>query len=141
MISVDYYSNEIPGLPLDSLVNTLPVLVETEGFDLGEITIIFCTDEELLELNKQHLSHDYFTDIITFNYNDGKTLSGDLFVSTDRILDNAKQLEVPFTEELHRVCYHGVLHLLGYNDKTDADCLLMREKENYYLNKLFHVKQ
>jgi len=141
MISVDYYSNEIPGLPLDSLVNTLPVLVESEGCDLGEITIIFCTDEELLELNKQHLSHDYFTDIITFNYNDGKTLSGDLFVSTDRILDNAKQLEVPFTEELHRVCYHGVLHLVGYNDKTDADCLLMREKENYYLNKLFHVKQ
>ena len=141
MISVDYYSNEIPGLPLDSLVQTLPVLVETEGCDLGEITIIFCTDEELLELNKQHLSHDYFTDIITFNYNDGKTLSGDLFVSTDRILDNAKQLEVPFTEELHRVCYHGVLHLVGYNDKTDADCLLMREKENYYLNKLFHVKQ
>lgn len=141
MISVDYYSNEIPGLPLDSLVNTLPVLVETEGFDLGEITIVFCTDEELLELNKQHLSHDYFTDIITFNYNDGKTLSGDLFVSTDRILDNAKQLEVPFTEELHRVCYHGVLHLVGYNDKTDTDCLLMREKENYYLNKLFHVKQ
>lgn len=141
MISIDYYSNEIPGLPLDSLVNTLPVLVETEGCDLGEITIIFCTDEELLELNKQHLSHDYFTDIITFNYNDGKTLSGDLFVSTDRILDNAKQLEVPFTEELHRVCYHGVLHLVGYNDKTDADCLLMREKENYYLNKLFHVKQ
>jgi len=141
MISVDYYSNEIPGLPLDSLVQTLPVLVETEGCDLGEITIIFCTDEELLELNKQHLSHDYFTDIITFNYNDGKTLSGDLFVSTDRILDNAKKLEVPFTEELHRVCYHGVLHLVGYNDKTDADCLLMREKENYYLNKLFHVKQ
>ncbi len=141
MISVDYYSNEIPGLPLDSLVNTLPVLVETEGCDLGEITIVFCTDEELLELNKQHLSHDYFTDIITFNYNDGKTLSGDLFVSTDRILDNAKQLEVPFIEELHRVCYHGVLHLVGYNDKTDADCLLMREKENYYLNKLFHVKQ
>lgn len=141
MISVDYYSNEIPGLPLDSLVNTLPVLVESEGCNLGEITIIFCTDEELLELNKQHLSHDYFTDIITFNYNDGKTLSGDLFVSTDRILDNAKQMEVPFTEELHRVCYHGVLHLVGYNDKTDADCLLMREKENYYLNKLFHVKQ
>jgi len=141
MISVDYYSNEIPGLPLDSLVNTIPVLVETEGCYLGEITIIFCTDEELLELNKQHLSHDYFTDIITFNYNDGKTLSGDLFVSTDRIFDNAKQLEVPFIEELHRVCYHGVLHLVGYNDKTDADCLRMREKENYYLNKLFHVKQ
>ena len=141
MISIDYYSNEIPGLPLDSLVNTLPVLVETEGCDLGEITIIFCTDEELLELNKQHLSHDYFTDIITFNYNDGKMLSGDLFVSTDRILDNAKQLNVPFMEELHRVCYHGVLHLVGYNDKTDADCVLMREKENYYLNKLFHVKQ
>ena len=141
MISVDYYSNEIPGLPLDSLVNTLPVLVETEGCDLGEITIIFCTDEELLELNKQHLSHDYFTDIITFNYNDGKMLSGDLFVSTDRILDNAKQLNVPFMEELHRVCYHGVLHLVGYNDKTAEECLVMRAKENFYLTKLFHVKQ
>lgn len=141
MISVDYYSNEIPGLPIHSLVNTLPILVETEGCEVGDITIIFCTDEELLELNRQHLSHDYFTDIITFNYNQGKTLSGDLFVSTDRILDNSKELEVSFEEELHRVCYHGVLHLVGYNDKTDADSLLMREKENFYLNKLFHVKQ
>ena len=141
MISVDYYSNEIPGLPIDSLVNTLPTLVKTEGYDLGEITIIFCTDEELLELNRQHLSHDYFTDIITFNYNEESTISGDLFVSTDRILDNAKQLEVPFTEELHRVCYHGVLHLVGYNDKTAEECLVMRAKENFYLTKLFHVKQ
>lgn len=141
MISIDYYSNEIPGLPIQSLVNTLPVLVEIEGCEVGDITIIFCTDEELLELNRQHLSHDYFTDIITFNYNQGKMLSGDLFVSTDRILDNSKELEVSFEEELHRVCYHGVLHLVGYNDKTDADSLLMREKENFYLNKLFHVKQ
>ena len=117
------------------------MLVKTEGYDLGEITIIFCTDEELLELNRQHLSHDYFTDIITFNYNEESTISGDLFVSTDRILYNAKQLEVPFTEELHRVCYHGVLHLVGYNDKTAEECLVMRAKENFYLTKLFHVKQ
>lgn len=141
MISIDFYSKEFSGLPIDSLVNTLPMLVKTEGYDLGEITIIFCTDDELLELNRLHLSHDYFTDIITFNYNEESTISGDLFVSVDRVMDNATQVNVSFTEELHRVCYHGVLHLAGYNDKTDEECIVMRAKENFYLTKLFHVKQ
>ncbi|MFM7595017.1 MAG: rRNA maturation RNase YbeY [Flavobacteriales bacterium] len=141
MISIDFYSEEISNLPISSLVNTLPELISNEGCSLGEITLIFCTDDELLEINKTHLSHDYYTDIITFNYNEGSCLSGDLFISTDRVSDNATQLNVSFFEELHRVCYHGVLHLVGYNDKTEEESMVMRTKENFYLTKLFHVKQ
>jgi rRNA maturation RNase YbeY len=141
MIFIEYFSDEISGLPIDSITETLPVLVSLESFELGDITLIFCTDEELLAINKEHLSHDYYTDIITFNYNTDSLLSGDLFISVDRITDNAMQLGVSLEEELHRVCFHGVLHLLGYNDKTPNEIDAMRQKENFYLNKLFHVKQ
>ena len=140
MISIEYLSNEIAGLPIDSITETLPVLVSLESRELGDITLIFCTDEELLAINKEHLDHDYYTDIITFNYNNDSIISGDLFISVDRIKDNATQLGVSMEEELHRVCYHGVLHLVGYNDKTDQEIEVMRAKENFYLNKLFHVK-
>jgi rRNA maturation RNase YbeY len=140
MISIEYFSNEITGLPIDSITETLPVLVSFESRELGDITLIFCTDEELLAINKEHLDHDYYTDIITFNYNNDSIVSGDLFISVDRIKDNATQMDVSMEEELHRVCYHGVLHLVGYNDKTDQEIELMRAKENFYLNKLFHVK-
>jgi rRNA maturation RNase YbeY len=140
MISIEYFSNEITGLPIDSITETLPVLVSLESRELGDITLIFCTDEELLAINKEHLDHDYYTDIITFNYNNDSIVSGDLFISVDRIKDNATQLAVSMEEELHRVCYHGVLHLVGYNDKTDQEIEVMRAKENFYLNKLFHVK-
>jgi len=140
MISIEYFSNEIAGLPFDSITETLPVLVSLESRELGDITLIFCTDEELLAINKEHLDHDYYTDIITFNYNNDSIISGDLFISVDRIKDNATQLGVSMEEELHRVCYHGVLHLVGYNDKTDQEIEVMRAKENFYLNKLFHVK-
>jgi rRNA maturation RNase YbeY len=113
MISIEYFSNEIAGLPIDSITETLPVLVSFESRELGDITLIFCTDEELLAINKEHLDHDYYTDIITFNYNNDSIISGDLFISVDRIKDNATQLAVSMEEELHRVCYHGVLHLVG----------------------------
>jgi rRNA maturation RNase YbeY len=141
MIFIEYFSNEISGLPIDSITETLPVLVSLESFELGDITLIFCTDEELLAINKEHLAHDYYTDIITFNYNTDSLISGDLFISVDRVTDNAMQLGVSLEEELHRVCFHGVLHLLGYNDKTPNEIGAMRQKENFYLNKLFHVKQ
>ena len=140
MISIEYYSEEIPGLPLASLVSSLPLLISEESYVLGNITLVFCTDDELLELNKEHLSHDYYTDIITFDFTEGKALGGDLFISVERVRDNAKTLQVTFEEELHRVCYHGVLHLLGYNDKSATEISIMRDKENYYLTKLFHVK-
>ncbi|MEY3048466.1 MAG: hypothetical protein RL365_504 [Bacteroidota bacterium] len=140
MISIEFFSNEITGLPFDSITETLPVLVSLESRELGDITLIFCTDEELLAINKEHLDHDYYTDIITFNYNHDSIVSGDLFISVDRIKDNASLLSVSMEEELHRVCYHGVLHLVGYNDKTAEEIEIMRTKENFYLNKLFHVK-
>jgi rRNA maturation RNase YbeY len=141
MIFIEYFSDEISGLPIDAITKTLPVLVSLESFELGDITLIFCTDEELLAINKEHLAHDYYTDIITFNYNTDSLISGDLFISVDRVTDNAMQLGVSLEEELHRVCFHGVLHLLGYNDKTPNEIDAMRQKENFYLNKLFHVKQ
>lgn len=140
MISFSFISREYSDLPFDSLQSSIPWITEQEGKDLADISIIFCSDEELLSMNQKHLNHDYYTDIITFDYSSDSYISGDLFVSVDRISDNAEVEGVSFTEELHRVVFHGVLHLLGYNDKEEQDVLLMREKENFYLAKLFHVK-
>ena len=109
-------------------------LVENEGKQLGELGIIFCSDQYLLEMNRKYLQHDYFTDIITFNYNENQVVKGDLFISSERVKDNAEKYAVNFRQELYRVIYHGLLHLTGYDDKTDEERLLMREKENYYLS-------
>lgn len=140
MISFSFISREYSDLPIDSLQSSIPWITEQEGKDLADISIIFCSDEELLAMNQKHLNHDYYTDIITFDYSSDSYISGDLFVSVERVSDNAEAEGVSFTEELHRVVYHGILHLLGYNDKEEQDVLLMREKENFYLAKLFHVK-
>lgn len=107
--------------------------IQNEGYSLENINIIFTSDDFLLEINREHLNHDYYTDIITFNYNDGKSVSSDLYISIDRVKDNAKTQKTTFTNEIHRVIIHGVLHLIGYNDKTDQEKKRMREKENYYL--------
>jgi len=120
----------------DFIKNQLQQLIIEEGKEPGDISVIFCSDEYLLEMNKKHLQHDYYTDIITFNYVDDLLISGDLFVSTDRIKDNAVKFGVAFLEELYRVIFHGVLHLIGYNDKTEAEQKMMRQKENYYLAKV-----
>ncbi len=109
-------------------------LVENEGMMLGEIGIIFCSDQYLLQMNKKYLNHDYFTDIITFNYNEKKYVQGDLFISVDRIRENAVSFGVSIREELFRVIFHGLLHLTGYDDKTKKEKELMRGKENYYLS-------
>lgn len=108
-------------------------LVNNENYSLGDFSIIFCSDKYLLEINKKYLNHDYYTDIITFNYNEGKLISGDLFISIDRILENAHNFAVSNAHELLRVIFHGTLHLVGYNDKTEEEIKIMREKENYYL--------
>lgn len=101
----------------------------------GSINFIFCSDDYLLEINKKYLQHDTFTDIITFDYSvsDGP-ISGDVFISIDRVKENAKQFQTPFVNELHRVMIHGVLHLAGYKDKTSEEKKLMRSKEDYYLS-------
>lgn len=110
-------------------------LILEEGKKLGEITYVFCDDVYLLKVNQDYLQHDYYTDIITFDYVKGKTISGDIFVSLQRISDNASTLSNSFEKELQRVIAHGVLHLCGYKDKTEEEEKLMRSKEDYYLSK------
>ena len=99
----------------------------------GDIVLIFCSDEYLLEINKKHLNHNYYTDIITFDYCVENIVSGDLYISIDRVKENAKTFNDSFINELSRVVIHGVLHLCGYNDKTEADQKNMRNLENKYL--------
>ena len=110
--------------------------IQNENKQTGEINVIFCSDEHLLKMNVEHLNHDFYTDIITFDYSENNIVSGDLFISKDRVEDNANQFNVSFDQEIHRVIIHGVLHLLVYNDKTEEEQKQMREKENFYLDKL-----
>ncbi len=114
-------------------------ILESEDFTLGQIDYIFCSDEYLLKLNQEYLNHDTFTDIITFDYTNGRTVSGDVFISTDRVQENATSFEVDFGNELLRVMSHGVLHLMGYGDKTEGDRKIMRSKEEEKM-KMFHVE-
>lgn len=108
--------------------------LENEGFTLGEINYIFCSDNYILEINKDYLNHNYFTDIITFNYNEGKKVNADIFISIDTVKSNANSRKIDFDNELHRVMVHGILHLVGYNDKTSTQQIEMTSKEDYYLN-------
>tara|TARA_B110000014_G_C19947885_1_gene490495 strand:+ start:403 stop:810 length:408 start_codon:yes stop_codon:yes gene_type:complete len=99
----------------------------------GDILFVFCNDKYLLKKNIQFLNHDTYTDVITFDYCSDSIINGDIFISTERVKENAKNLEVDFFNELNRVMVHGLLHLLGYKDKTELDAKLMREKEDFYL--------
>ena len=117
----------------------IETIVESENKILGEISYIFCDDEYLHSINMQYLNHDTLTDIISFDYTEGDIISGDIFVSIERVEDNAKDFNVSFDEELKRVLAHGVLHYCGYKDKSDEDALLMRTKEEEKI-KLFHVE-
>ncbi len=112
----------------------LRLVAESEVRRLGNINIIFCSDNYILDINMRYLQHDYFTDIITFDYCEKKVLNGDLFISIDSVRDNAEFYGVDFYEELNRVMVHGILHLIGYDDHTDDDIATMRSKENYYLD-------
>ena len=107
-----------------------------EAKTLGEITYVFCSDEYLHKINFEHLNHDTFTDIITFNYCDGDIINSDIFISIDRVKENAKIFQTTFQNELNRVIIHGILHLVGYDDKNDTDKELMRAKEDFYLSLL-----
>lgn len=115
-------------------------VINSENKSLGEISYIFCDDEYLLEINKQYLNHDYYTDIISFDYTDNEVVSGDIFVSIDRVKENALEYNVSFDNELKRVIIHGVLHFCGFKDKTQEEERVMRLKEEEKIN-LFHVKQ
>jgi probable rRNA maturation factor len=117
----------------------LSEVISSEIKDEGEINYIFCDDEYLLEINQQYLSHDTLTDIISFDYSVGNELQGDIFISIDRVRENALDFNVAFDEELRRVMAHGILHYCGYKDKSADDERLMRQKEEEKM-KMFHVK-
>lgn len=112
----------------------LKFVAGSEARQLGDINIIFCSDNYLLDINLRYLGHDYFTDIVTFDYCEGGKLSGDLFISLDSVRENAAFYGAGFSDELDRVIVHGLLHLIGYDDHTPAQQEQMREKENYYLS-------
>ena len=116
-------------------------LIITEDKKPGDISYIFCDDDYLLKVNQDYLDHDYYTDVITFDYVKGKTISGDIFVSLPRILENADLLAQDFEREFRRVLAHGVLHLCGYKDKSESDAREMREKEEFYLAKFSDLQR
>jgi len=118
-----------------ALTQWLTAVAQNEGQALGEIAYIFCSDEHLRNINVEYLDHDYYTDIITFPY-DGAAVQGDMFISAERVADNAATNGVPFRHELCRVMVHGLLHLLGYGDKTEAEIEVMRSKEDEHLSAL-----
>lgn len=114
----------------------IKAVAETYGKSTGDIAYIFCSDEKILEVNRQYLHHDYYTDIITFDYTEGDRISGDLFISLDTVRTNAGQFNTPYETELHRVIIHGILHLCGINDKGPGEREIMEAAENRALGML-----
>ena len=124
----------------DAISSWISNVILSENKKEGEINYIFCDDDYLLTINLEHLNHDTLTDIISFDYSIGNELHGDIFISIERVVDNAADFKVSFEEELRRVMVHGVLHYSGYKDKTEEDAALMRSKEEEKLA-MFHVEQ
>ncbi|TLF46508.1 rRNA maturation RNase YbeY [Maribacter aurantiacus] len=120
--------------------NWVSKIVTTEGYSIGDLNYIFCDDSYLLEINQKYLRHDTLTDIITFDYTTGKTMSADIYISTERVQENAVSYQVTFENELLRVMSHGILHLAGYKDKKEEHKKEMRLKEEEKI-KMFHVEQ
>ena|SRR5690554_1187636 len=133
---IEFQFLDVPELNLDYIQEWYNRVAEEEGKRLGVLTIVLGSDEWLLEQNRFFLQHDYYTDIITFDYCENNFLSGDLLISLDRVDDNAKQYNVSRETELNRVLIHGLLHLCGYGDKSKKEAELMRKKEDYYLSLL-----
>jgi len=118
----------------EQISNWLSGVIKSENRKEGEINYVFCDDEYLHKLNVEFLNHDTLTDIISFDYSVGKELHGDIFISTERVKENANDFNENFETELKRVMVHGMLHYCGYKDKSEEEALTMRDKENYYLN-------
>ena len=142
-----YFSNADVDFSLENtslLKKWIFEVIKSYNKRLGRITYLFCSDEYVYNANVKFLDHDTFTDIITFDYVEGDMISGDILISVDRVGENAKSFSPSFEQELHRVIIHGVLHLLGFKDKTDADAAVMRQKENdslSLLSAMFHEEQ
>ena len=138
MISFNY-ENDFELSNEDQIATWISQVILSENKKEGEINYIFCDDDYLLNLNEQYLDHDTLTDIISFDYSVGNEIHGDIFISTERVLENAADFNVSFQEELQRVLVHGVLHYCGYKDKSEDDEQLMRNKEDEKI-KMFHVE-
>ncbi|HSD06619.1 rRNA maturation RNase YbeY [Flavobacterium sp.] len=123
-----------------AIANWLRAVIVSENKKEGEINYIFCDDEYLHKINVEYLNHDTLTDIISFDYTVGNEISGDIFISTERVLDNSKDYNTSFDNELKRVIVHGILHYCGYKDKSENDETVMRSKEDEKLT-MFHVEQ
>lgn len=119
---------------IKSVVSDLQFSLKMSNYKVGDINIVFCNDTYLLEINQKYLNHNYFTDIITFDYSENGIISGDLFISVDTVKENSLKFKVSFDEEIKRVIIHGVLHLLGYKDKTKSERLKMKDAENMALS-------
>lgn len=132
---ITYYSET--DFELDDEINAakwLEFCIDQENKELGEVCYIFCNDTYLLEKNVKYLKHNTLTDIISFDYSMDNFISGDIFISIERVIENAKEFDITFKDELHRVMIHGILHYCGYKDKLPEDKSLMRTKEDYYLS-------
>ncbi len=133
---IQFFFENIPEICLDLKISDwIKNLILEEDKKVGKINYIFCDDEHLLQVNKDFLHHDYYTDVITFDYVKGKTISADIFVSLPRISENATTLNKDFKIEFMRVLAHGILHLCGYGDKSSKEIAIMRDKEDFYLSK------
>ena len=111
-------------------------VAEQHGYSVGDVAYIFCDDEKILEVNRQYLQHDYYTDIITFDYTEGRRIAGDIFISLDTVASNAEQFHTTYEQELHRVIIHGILHLCGIDDKGPGEREVMEQHENAALSLL-----
>ena len=129
-------NSEMPALVEQKLRRWITSVAADYGKHVGNITYIFCDDEKILSVNREFLGHDYYTDVITFDYSCFPTISGDIFISIDTVRSNAEQVGAEFADELHRIIIHGVLHLTGQGDKTPETHAEMTRKENLALHKL-----
>jgi len=129
---ISYFTEKVkmPGIRRREISAWIKKVAEIHGFRMGDISYIFCSDEHILSINKEYLQHDYYTDIITFDYTEEDCISGDIFISLDTISSNAEKFGVSYEDELHRVIIHGILHLCGINDKTPEERQVMERHED-----------
>ena len=141
-MAISYHAEDIsfPKIKRREITNWIKEIASDYNKRVGEISYIFCSDEKILQINQQYLNHDYYTDIITFDYSEENTISGDLFLSLDTIKSNSEKYHVDYQQEMYRVIIHGILHLCGLKDKTPEEEKIMRDSENRALTILYKDK-
>lgn len=133
-ITFDAENIDFPKIKKRETTNWIKSIAKNYGKKIGDISYLFCTDEKILEVNREYLQHDFYTDIITFDYSEGEQIAGDIIISLDTVLSNSENYQTDYNEELHRVIIHGILHLCGLKDKSDAEYKEMKEAEERALH-------